>query len=94
MISLLRKRSKATTALDIGSNIVKCLRIDHSGDQPLITNFAMVELLPDAIVEGEIMDRDMVVEAVRECMNQARIQDTEVATSLSLIHISEPTRPY
>jgi type IV pilus assembly protein PilM len=82
MISLLRKRSKATTALDIGSNIVKCLRIDHSGDHPLITNFAMVELLPDAIVEGEIMDRDMVIEAVRECMNQARISDTEVATSI------------
>ncbi len=82
MISLLRKRSKATVALDIGSNVVKCLRIDHSGEQPLITNFAMVELMPDAIVEGEIMDREMVVEAIREVVNQANIKDEDVSTSI------------
>lgn len=82
MISLLRKRSKATVALDIGSNVVKCLRLDHSGDQPLITNFAMVELMPDAIVEGEIMDREMVVEAIRECFTQAKISDVDVSTSI------------
>ncbi len=82
MISLLRKRSKATVALDIGSNIVKCLRIDHTGEQPIITNFAMIELMPDAIVEGEIMDREMVVEAIRECVNQADIKDDDVSTSI------------
>jgi type IV pilus assembly protein PilM len=82
MISLLRKRSKATVALDIGSNVVKCLRLDHSGEQPLITNFAMVELMPDAIVEGEIMDREMVVEAIRECLNQANVSDADVSTSI------------
>ena len=82
MISLLKKRSKATVALDIGSNVVKCLRLDHTGDQPLITNFAMVELMPDAIVEGEIMDREMVVEAIRECINQAKISDDNVTTSI------------
>ncbi len=78
----MRKRSKATVALDIGSNIIKCLRVDHSGGTPVITNFAMVELLPEAIVEGEIMDRQMVVEAIRECLDRARIQDKQVVSAV------------
>jgi type IV pilus assembly protein PilM len=83
MFPLLRKRSRATVALDIGSNIVKCLRIDHTGERPLVTNFAMVDLLPEAIVEGEIMDRDMVIEAVRECLSRAGIQDETVVSAVS-----------
>ena len=82
MLSMLRKKSHATVALDIGSNIIKCLRIDHSAETPLLTHFAMVNLLPEAIVEGEIMDRDMVVEAVRECIERAGIQDGEVVCAV------------
>ncbi len=78
----LRKRSRATVALDIGSNIVKCLRMEHGDDGPVLTHFAMVDLLPEAIVEGEIMDRDMVVEAVRECLSRASIQDDQVVTAV------------
>ena len=38
--------------------------------------------MPDAIVEGEIMDREMVVEAIREVVNQANIKDEDVSTSI------------
>ena len=82
MLPLLRKRSRATVALDIGSNIVKCLRIDHSGESPILTHFAMVDLLPEAIVEGEIMDRDMVIEAVRECVGRAGVPETKVVSAI------------
>ena len=82
MFGMLRKRSQATVALDIGSSIVKALRIDHSGERPRLTHFAMVNLLPEAIVEGEIMDREMVIEAVRECLERARIQDTQVVSAV------------
>lgn len=82
MLPLLRKRSRATVALDIGSNIVKCLRIDRSGETPLLTHFAMVDLLPEAIVEGEIMDRDMVIEAVRECVGRAGVPETKVVSAI------------
>ena len=82
MFGMLRKRSQATVALDIGSSIVKALRIDHSGDRPRLTHFAMVNLLPEAIVEGEIMDREMVIEAVRECLERARIQDSQVVSAV------------
>jgi len=82
MMPLLRKRSRVTVAVDIGSNVVKCLRIDHSGEAPMITHFAMVDLLPEAIVEGEIMDRDMVVEAIRECFARSGIQETQVMSAV------------
>ncbi len=82
MLPMFRKRSRATVALDIGSNIVKCLRIDHSGERPRITNFAMVDLLPEAIVEGEIMDRDMVIDAIRECLGRAEISDDTVVSAV------------
>jgi type IV pilus assembly protein PilM len=79
---MLRKRSRATVALDIGSNIVKCLRMEHTDEGPILTNFAMVDMLPEAIVEGEIMDRDIVVEAVRECLGRAAIQDDYVVSAV------------
>lgn len=82
MFTMLRKRSRATVALDIGSNIVKCLRMEHSDEGPTLTNFAMVDMLPEAIVEGEIMDRDIVVEAVRECLGRAAIQDDYVVSAV------------
>ena len=82
MLPMLRKRSKATVALDIGSSIVKCLRVDHSSDRPLVTHFAMVDLVPEAIVDGEIMDRDMVLEAVRECFGRAGIPETQVVSAI------------
>jgi len=78
----LRKGSRSTVALDIGSNIVKALRFDHTGEMPVLTNFAMVNLLPEAIVEGEIMDRDMVVDAVRECFERANIHDKSVISAV------------
>jgi len=82
MLPLLRKRSRATVALDIGSNKVKCVRIDHSGEAPMLTHFAMVDLLPEAIVDGEIMDRDMVVEAIRECVGRAAIPESRVVSAV------------
>lgn len=82
MLSMLRKSRRSTVALDVGSNIVKCVRVDHSGERPRVTNFAMVDLLPEAIVEGEIMDRDMVIDAVRECLGRAEITDDNVVSAI------------
>jgi len=82
MLPLLRKRSRATVALDVGSNKVKCVRIDHSGDAPMLTHFAMVDLLPEAIVDGEIMDRDMVVEAIRECVGRAGVPENRTVSAV------------
>ncbi len=57
-------RKRSSIGLDIGSGFVKVVEVDHSGDQPEVTRVAMCPLLPDAIVEGEIMYYGLVSDAV------------------------------
>lgn len=51
---------KTAIGLDIGSGFVKIVEVDRSGDQPEVSRVAMRPLLPDAIVEGEVMDPGLV----------------------------------
>ena len=53
---------KTSVGLDIGSGFVKIVEVDRSGDQPEISRVAMKALLPDAIVEGEVMDPGLVAD--------------------------------
>ena len=63
-------RKRTSTGLDIGSGFVKVVEVDHSGDQPEVSRVAMSPLLPDAIVEGEIMDYGLVSETVRSLFQE------------------------
>ena len=84
MISLpFIKKKGSTVGLDIGSSLIKVVEIDHSGSRPKITKFGMMKLLPEAIVEGEIMDRDLVIEGIRESVELAGITNKEVVTAVS-----------
>lgn len=82
MFGFLKRKHKSLTGVDIGSSVVKCLRLDLDQDRPLITHFAMVDLAPDAIVDGEIMDRDLVIQALRDCVEKAGVGDEPVATAV------------
>ena len=84
MISLPFLRKNTTTVgLDIGSSLIKVVEIDHSGAVPRIVKLGFTRLLPEAIVEGEIMDRNLVVDGIRECFEQAGIQTTDVVSAVS-----------
>ena len=83
MISLPFRKKGSTVGLDIGSSLIKVVEIDHSGPKPRITKFAMTRLLPEAIVEGEIMDRDLVIEGIKESIELAGITNKEVVTAVS-----------
>jgi len=84
MISLpfLRKKG-STVGLDIGSSLIKVVEIDHSGGTPRITHFGLHRLPPEAIVEGEIMDRDLVIEGIKVCIAQAGVTSTDVVSAIS-----------
>ncbi len=84
MISLpfLRKTS-STVGLDIGSSMIKIVEIDHSGGTPKIVHFGCTRLLPEAIVEGEIMDRGLVIDGIRECVEQSGIATDNVVSAVS-----------
>lgn len=75
-------RKRTTIGLDIGSGFVKVVEVDHSGDQPEVVRVAMRPLLPDAIVEGEIMDYGLVSEAVRGLFQDMDLKNPEVVTAI------------
>jgi len=84
MISLpfLSKKS-STVGLDIGSSLIKIVEIDHSGSMPKIVHFGCTRLLPEAIVEGEIMDRGLVIDGIMECVEQSGIDTDNVVSAVS-----------
>ncbi len=83
MFGFLKGRKKSLIGLDIGSNVVKCLRLETNGGRPVITHFAMVPLVPEAIVDGEIMDRELVIQAIKECAELAHVPNEPVASAVS-----------
>ena len=83
MFGFLKKKRKSLIGLDIGSNVIKILRLDLAGDRPLVTHFAMSDLPPEAIVDGEIMDRELVIQAIQECADRADIPNEPVASAVA-----------
>lgn len=83
MFGFLKSKQKTLTGMDIGSSVVKCLRLDLNQQPPAITHFAMVDLAPEAIVDGEIMDRELVIQALQDCAEEAGLPKEPVATAVS-----------
>lgn len=75
-------RSKVTAGLDIGSGLVKLVVVDHSRGDPVITKIATSPLVPDAIVEGEVMDPVLVADAVRNVVQSAGLGKKEVVAAV------------
>ena len=75
-------RNKSVIGLDIGSGFIKVVEVDHSGDQPEVVRVAMRPLLPDAIVEGEIMDYGLVSDAVSGLFSEIGMKGAEVVTAV------------
>ena len=73
------RRARSTVGLDIGSGFVKMVEVDHSGSQPEV---ATSPLVPDAIVEGEIMDYGLVAGAVSELFDELGMKGRDVVTAV------------
>ena len=76
------KKKTSTVGLDIGSGFVKVVQVDHAGDQPEVTLVAMRPLLPDAIVEGEIMDHGLVADTVSGLFQEIGMRGEDVVTAV------------
>ncbi len=81
MASLLR-RNRTTVGLDIGSGFVKVAVVDHSGPAPELVQVAHTPLIADAIVEGEVMDPQMVVETVKSLLDTGGIRPRRLVASV------------
>ena len=75
-------RSKTTVGLDIGSGLIKVAVMDHSKKAPELVRVAVVPLLADAIVEGEVMDPGIVAEAIQGALSAAGVKSTQVVTAV------------
>jgi len=75
-------RKKTTVGLDIGSGLVKVAVVDHSKKQPELVKVAVVPLLADAIVEGEVMDPGIVAEAIQSALAAANVKGKHVVTAV------------
>ena len=75
-------RKKTTVGLDIGSGLVKVAVVDHGHGDPELIRVAIVPLLPDAIVEGEVMDPGMVADAIRSALDEAGLKTRDVVTAV------------
>jgi type IV pilus assembly protein PilM len=75
-------RKKTTVGLDVGSGLVKAAVVEHGRNGPELVKVAIVPLLPDAIVEGEVMDPGIVADAIRDALAQAGVKGQRVVTSV------------
>jgi len=75
-------RKKSSVGLDVGSGFVKLVEVDHSGAQPEVARVAMRPLLPDAIVEGEIMDYGLVSETISGLFEEVGLKGRDVITAV------------
>ena len=76
-------KKKTAVGLDIGSSSIKVVELaqDRSGER--LVNYGISEPLSEAIVDGEIMDRQMVHEAIVNLMESRQIKTKEVVTAVS-----------
>ena len=74
-------RNTTTVGLDIGSGLIKLVVIDHSKAQPEIAQVVTSPLVPDAIVEGEIMDPVLVADTIRSLLQSVGLKGKRVVAA-------------
>src|SRR5918997_2390385 len=75
-------RARVSAGLDIGSGFIKLVVVDHSKSEPEIVQVATSPLVPDAIVEGEVMDPVLVAETVRSIIANAGLKRKDVIAAV------------
>jgi type IV pilus assembly protein PilM len=81
--ALSRRGGGQIVGLDIGSSAVKLVEIETRGDSMRLLRHGVADLLPDAIVDGEVMDRQLVVETIQNLFDQTGAKTRRVATAMS-----------
>lgn len=76
-------KGKSTVGLDIGSNSIKLVKLDHGKDGYSVSAIGIRELPHDAIVGDEIRDREAVIFNIQSLIDQtdAKIRDVVVSVS-------------
>ena len=78
-------RSRTAVGLDIGSSHVKLMELSQDAKTGVwrLVNFGIARLPPEAIVDGAIMNANVIVDTIRELYQQHRVKTKSVTTSVS-----------
>lgn len=78
-------RKQSVVGLDIGSSHVKLLQLeqDPRSNKWSLVRFGMAELPPEAIVDGAVMNTNVIVDAINGLIAQHRIKLKSVVASVS-----------
>jgi type IV pilus assembly protein PilM len=75
-------RKKKVLGLDIGSSQTKIVELSAGKNKKLL-NFGISKVLPDAIVEGEIIDREAVLDSVRTLIETKGFSTKDVVLGIA-----------
>lgn len=79
----LSRSSKSTVGLDIGSNSIKLVKLDHTKTGYSISAIGIRELPPESIVADEIRDREAVIFNIQSLIDQTDPKIKDVVVSIS-----------
>jgi len=82
---MLFSKSRNLVGLDIGDSSVKVVELKELGKGRgyQLLKLGSEPLSPEAIVDGAIMDSQLVIDTIQRLMQRCRIRTTQVATALS-----------
>lgn len=75
--------AKSAVGLDIGSHSVKVVELVRSGKTLKLARFAIQELTPGTVVDGEIVNRDHVNASIRDAIRNSGIKPKAVYSAVS-----------
>jgi len=75
--------SNNAIGLDIGSSFIKVLELTLSKGKWSLVNFGMKKLPPEAVVDGQLMNSNVIVDSIRELITEQKIKTRDVVTSVS-----------
>jgi len=75
-------RKKKVLGLDVGSSQTKIVELSAGKNKKLL-NFGISKVLPDAIVEGEIIDREAVLDSIRTLIETKGFSTKDVVLGLA-----------
>ncbi len=75
-------KKKKVIGLDIGSSQTKMVELSTGKNRKLL-NYGLSKVLPDAIVEGEIIDREAVLDSIRSLIENKGFTTKDVVIGLA-----------
>jgi type IV pilus assembly protein PilM len=80
---IFKKAAASTVGLDLGSYSVKMVEMDLSGKDPVLVNYGITELQPNAIQNGQVVERQAVIEAIQMLFETCQVANRQISVSLS-----------